>query len=136
MTPTQIFELAREPIPYDLPESTISTRLIEDWAEAEKTVEAEHQARHESGPLAGTSRVNPLTRRLLTDPTSIEVGERHRTIFSAAANLAEFNSIEDLIAVVLTEPALNTSLPPREVARQIRCGIDHVRRRSSPGGNA
>ena len=63
----------------------------------------------------------------MTDPTAVEVGERHKVIFSAAADLAGFGTVDDLVAALLTDPALDTGLPPGEVARQIRCGLDHGR---------
>ena len=68
------------------------------------------------------------------EPESVEVGERHPRLFSAAANLAEFETIDDLIVAVLTEPGLDIGLPPREVERQIRCGIEHARRKTGEGG--
>ncbi len=136
LTPSQVRDLAREPIPYDLPEPVTPARLVEDWDQTTRTVEAEVQARRESAPRAGEARLNLLTRSLITDPTSIEVGERHRTLFSAAANLAEFQSVEELVSAMLTEPALDTGLPPRDVERQIRCGIDHARRHAGEGGVA
>ncbi len=61
------------------------------------------------------------------DPISVAVGDRHRRIFAAAANLAEFATIDDLIEALLTEPGLDTGLAPGEVARQIQGGINHVR---------
>jgi hypothetical protein len=69
-----------------------------------------------------------LTRQLIVEPIAVEVGERHRRLFSAAANMAEFETIDGLILAVLTEPGLDTGLPPREVERQIHTGIEHARR--------
>ena len=50
------------------------------------------------------------------------------------ANLAELGTLDDLIRAILTEPGLDTGLPPREVERQIRCGIEHARRQRGEGG--
>jgi hypothetical protein len=77
--------------------------------------------------------VNALTRQLIVEPAAVEVGDRHRRLFSAAANLAELDR-DDLIVALLTEPGLDTGLPPREVERQIRTGIAHARRQRGEGG--
>ena len=60
-----------------------------------------------------------------------EQGDRHRLLFSAAANLAEFGSLDDLIVALLTPVGLDTGLQAREVARQIECGIQHARQRQN-----
>jgi hypothetical protein len=135
----RIRRLASGPVPYDWPVSASATsRLMADWAEAVHQVHTEQlqQARRETAGGEVRDRINPLSRTLITDPTSIKVGERHRTIFSAAANMAEF-LIDDLIFAVLTEPALDTGLSVAEVRRQIRCGIDHAHhQRPTEGGVA
>ncbi len=56
-------------------------------------------------------------------------GERANRLFSAAANLEEFASVNELAFALLTEPALDSGLPPGEVRRQIECGLSH---RDSP----
>jgi hypothetical protein len=147
----QVRRLALEPVPYDLPApSSPPPRLVADWNQVAAAVrgEGERQGRRivASGdaqtridPLTrlsgaaqvrrtvangeGRQRINPLTRSLLADPTSIRVGERHKTILSAAADLASFPTIDDLVAALLTPPGLDTGLPPKEVSRQIACGI-------------
>jgi hypothetical protein len=58
-------------------------------------------------------------------------------ILSAAADLAEFGTLDDLIAALLTPPGLDTGLPPSEVRRQIACGIEMAKRqRQREGGVA
>ena len=91
----------------------------------------ERQARR-TGPT--DTGLNALTRQLIVEPIAVEVGERHRRLFSAAANMAELGTIDDLILAILTEPGLDTGLPPREVERQIRTGIEHTRRQRGEGG--
>lgn len=54
------------------------------------------------------------------------MGDRHRLLFSAAANLAEFGCPPALAHELLTESALDSGLPPKEVRRQIDCGLDPV----------
>jgi hypothetical protein len=55
-------------------------------------------------------------------------GDRHRRLFSAAANLAEFGCPPDLAAELLTEAALDSGLSPAEVRRQIECGLTHTQK--------
>lgn len=127
--------LAVEPIPYDPPEpASPPPRLVADWREtaAEIHREADRHATRSAG--RSNARINPTARLLLSDPTAVHVGERHAVIFSAAACLAEYATLDDLIVALLTDPALDTGLPPREVERQIRCGIAHARRQTGEGG--
>ena len=128
--------LAAEAVPYDPPESpSPPPRLVADWREVARQVRRDDRARRQRHADAAprAARINPTTRLLLTDPTAVEVGQRHKVIFSAAADLAGFGTVDDLVAALLTDPALDTGLPPGEVARQIRCGLDHGRRRGEGG---
>ena len=61
------------------------------------------------------------------------VGDRHRLLFSAAANLAEFGCQAALAHALLTEAALDSGLPPYEVRRQIACGLNAVKGGGSNG---
>jgi hypothetical protein len=129
---------AVEPISYDPPMlAAPPLQLLDDWRQAEQAVRArvaqQSDRRQESG-IKNPAHVNALTRLLITRPEEIEIGDRHRLLFSTAANLAKFGSIDDLILALLTEPGRDTGLPLREVERQIRCGIDHARRQSGEGG--
>jgi hypothetical protein len=134
---------AIEPIPYD-PRAfpSVCPQLKEDWAQVERAVQdraalERERCRERSLKVShDAAHINPLTRLLLARPEEVQVGDRHRLIFSSAANLAEFTTIDDLIVALLTEPALDTGLPPREVARQIACGIAHARRHQGEGGAA
>jgi hypothetical protein len=134
----QVRRLAAEPIPYDPPTPpSPPPRLVADWHEVAVAVRGERkrEARRRAADGEARQGINPLTRMLLTDPTSIRIGERHRTILSVAADLAEFPTVDDLVAALLTPPGLDTGLPPREVARQVRCGIELAgRQRHGEGG--
>jgi hypothetical protein len=135
----QVRCLAADPVPYDPPASSSPPpRLVADWGEVAVAVRAERdrQVRHDTPNGEARQRINPLTRTLLTDPTSIRVGERHKTILSAAADLAEFPTVDDLVAALLTSPGLDTGLSPREVARQVQCGIVMARRQRLGEGGA
>jgi len=125
---------AVEPIPFDPPTPAPSPSLLAAWNDAERDVrrrQTERQARRTESADAG---LNAVTRQLIVEPIAVEVGERHRRLFSAAANMAELGTIDDLIFAVLTEPGLDTGLPPREVERQIRTGIEYARRQRGEGG--
>lgn len=50
-------------------------------------------------------------------------GDRHRRLFSAAANLEEFSCSFELAWAMLSESALDSGLSPSEVRRQIECGL-------------
>ena len=125
---------AVEPIPFDPPTPSPSPSLLAAWNDAERDVrrrQTERQARRTGGVDTG---LNALTRQLIAEPNSVEVGERHRRLFSASANMAEFETIDGLIHAILTEPGLDIGLPPREFERQIQTGIEHTRRQRSEGG--
>ena len=93
LDPVGVRRLAALPIPYDLPEPRLHPL-------ASSPIGATPPERvPPNGPFAERAtahrvagRVNPLTRSLMTDPTSVEVGYRHTTIFWSAADLAEFGS--------------------------------------------
>jgi hypothetical protein len=135
----QVRRLAAEPIPYDTPTPTLPPpRLVSDWNQVAGAVrgKGERQARRNVANGEARTKINPLTRSLLTDPTSIRIGERHKTILSAAADLASFPTVDDLVTALLTPPGLDTGLPPKEVLRQIACGIEMAgRQKLAEGGD-
>jgi hypothetical protein len=142
LTVGQVKQLAAEPRPFEPPARvSISScvRLLTEWQETAQQV-CKEQGRVIAANLSwlaaagvvsngtphdqpGAVKVNPLTRSLLTNPVLIEEGHRAVSLFSAAANLASFPSVEELVTAILTEPGLDMGLPPHEVARQIQCGI-------------
>jgi hypothetical protein len=122
-----MLDMARTPEPFDLPspdgvEST--DMLVAVWdraarAGAKKAAAAE-QRRQEvaSGDRAGS--VNRATRAFLNG--EVEAGDRHRLLYSAAANLTEVGCSLAAVRALLTEPALDLGLPPKDVARGIENG--------------
>jgi hypothetical protein len=128
-----------KPIPCELPASAPTPpRLLDDWRDAAldaKRLDIELRERRAERPN-GAAKINPLTWAVIREPESIDPGGggrdgvyqgRHKAIFSAAANLMEFGTIEALIQGILHGPGRDTGLLEDEVDRQIRCGIDHVR---------
>ena len=53
----------------------------------------------------------------------LPVGDRHRLLFSAAGNLAEFGCPAALAHELLTDVGLDTQLSPSEVRRPFDCGL-------------
>jgi hypothetical protein len=128
----RIKDLATEPAPFDVPElPRVNDQAAADWHAALQIVQKEDAANVERKNRGGPATLNRLTRDIIYD--GADVGHRHRLIFSAAANMAEFNTVDDLIEALLTEPALNCGLTRKDVSRQIRCGIKHGRKGGSRG---
>ncbi len=118
---------AREPKAFDLP--TISTRCelaAGDWQDAIQRVTREAEAVRERRAVAnGLASLNQATHDFIRNGAT--TGDRHRLLFSAAANLAEFGCPVELAHALLTDAALDSGLSPSETRRQIDCGLKHTR---------
>jgi hypothetical protein len=126
----RVLQLAEHPEPFGLPGPTRwSDQAATDWRDAERWVA--ERAKAPSPCPGGAPRLNRQTLEFIRD--GADPGDRHRLLFSAAANLAEFGCSPDLAHALLTEAGLDSGLPPREVHRQIQCGLDHGRHRNAPG---
>jgi hypothetical protein len=134
-SPKWITDHAAEPIPFDPPAATSSPSLVSSWDGARLAVRRQVEERQSHRSERSDASVNALTRQFIIDATEVGVGSRHARLFSAAANLAEFATVDDLVHAILTEPGLDTGLPPRDVRRQIDCGIEHARRQRGGGGS-
>tara|TARA_R110000868_G_scaffold117180_2_gene311501 strand:+ start:2304 stop:3281 length:978 start_codon:yes stop_codon:yes gene_type:complete len=125
LTPDEIYAIAAEPRKGWIPEHTpFSQEAAECWAEVCRLADDDATAtteRRASGSKSG--KLNPTTRAVLTDGSFI--GDRHRELFSAAANFGEFSSVEELAFAILTPAGLNSGLTASEVQRQISCGLRH-----------
>ena len=121
----RIRELAREPLAFDVP--TVSTRCdvaAGDWQETVERIEHETEATRERRASSDRSaRLNRATLDFIRDGAGS--GDRHRLLFSAAANLAEFGCPVELAHELLNEAALDSGLSPSETRRQIDCGLSH-----------
>lgn len=132
LTPAAIERMAEAPEPFDLPEPpSLDFQAAADWRAASEAVAADDAARAERRASAAGAALNRRTLDFLRDGAA--EGDRHRLLYSAAANLAEFGAGFDLAHALLSEAALDSGLPPTEVARQVRCGVDSVRTASKPG---
>ncbi len=123
----EILRLAESPMAFDIPEPPeLSNVAIADWqaaanAIAEQTAARDHR-RHEPG---NQPRLNRSTMDFIHHGAT--PGDRHRLLYSAAANLGEFGCPPELAYALLTEAALDSGLPPTEVKRQIDCGLNSGR---------
>jgi hypothetical protein len=122
-----VLDTARTPEAFDVPSTDgvgSTDFLVAVWDGATRTVAEKHAAAEQRRlELASGDRaagVNRQTRAFLNG--EVEVGDRHRLLYSAAANLAELGCPLSAVRALLTDPALDTGLPPKDVARQIECG--------------
>jgi len=123
-----IRRLAESPEPFGLPAPAARCkRAAADWRTAMTAVhqQAEVKVQRRAAVANGRPKLNRQTLDFIRD--GAEQGDRHRLLFSAAANLAEFCCPPALAHALLTEAALDSGLPPSEVRRQIDCGLAHVK---------
>lgn len=121
----RIQELAGEPLAFDVPTITArSKQAANDWLEATRQVEQAAEAFKQRLAMAnGSATLNRATLDFIANGAS--TGDRHRLLFSAAANLAEFGCPVELAHELLSEAALDSGLSPSETRRQIDCGLNH-----------
>lgn len=126
-----IRDLAKHPAGDGLPSTgTVPANLASDWSQAEqqtaRTVEARTAIRRDHGTA------DLRAPRYFVDFVrfGVEMGERHQTLFRCAAWLTEQGCPPSLCTALLTEPGCDVGLSPKDVARQIQCGIDHAHRQS------
>ena len=134
-----ILAQAGAPAPFDVPELAPddgdSARAADDWnsaaAEVRALATAKATRRQDSAPSGQAGRaLNRLTLDFIRDGAA--AGDRHRLLFSAAANLAEYGCPPGLAHALLTDTALDSGLSPSEVRRQIACGLEHTGEGDTP----
>lgn len=124
LKPEAIFEIAAEPREGWIPEPVgVNSEAADCWREIVKLVDDDKTASTERRSSNGAAKLNPTTRAVLVEGSF--VGDRHRELFSSAANLAEFSTVEELAFALLTPCGLNSGLSPSDVQRQIACGLKH-----------
>jgi len=122
VTTTAIVERAANPEPFDIPEApALCQAAVDDWQRAALAVKQETEAASQRRQAIGGATLNRATLEFIRD--GADVGDRHRMLYSAAANLAEFGCPAALAHALLTEAALDCGLAPTEVRRQIECGL-------------
>lgn len=129
-----ICQRAQRPYAFEVSEArACDWNLQNAWDAAAREVHTRAEAF--SGTPNTTPKLNQLTLGFIRHGANpggqgddCETGNgRHRRLFSAAANLAEFGCPPALAHALLTEPGLDCGLPPSEVRRQIACGLRHAR---------
>jgi hypothetical protein len=127
LRPERIVELASNPEPFDLPATPgRNGQAVQDWASAVASVGQQTAfARQRRLTCGGPAALNRSTLAFIRD--GADTGDRHRLLFAAAANLAEFGCSLELALALLSEAALDSGLSPADVRRQIECGLNHNR---------
>ncbi|MBC8355095.1 MAG: DNA primase [Planctomycetes bacterium] len=117
--------LAAEPEPFDIPKQpALNSQAGVDWRQAtEQVLERSEANKQRHLDLNGSATLNRATVDFIRD--GAVKGERTNRLFQAAANLGEFGCSLDLAKALLTEAGLDSGLPPKEVARTIKCGVQH-----------
>jgi hypothetical protein len=117
-------ELAADPAPFDVPDVTrTSDQAAADWQAAADQAASDHQAKA-IRQANGSPALNRATLVFIREGAG--AGDRHRLLYSAAANLAEFGCPAALAFALLEAPALDSGLAPKDVRRQIECGLSAV----------
>lgn len=128
----RVLEDARRPAAFEVStQAPHVPHLAEQWRLAEEAVAAEsaaHARRREAQAQGTGPTLNRLTREIIRTGAPLVEPNRHRLLYSAARNLAECGYSLHAAIELLTEPGLDSGLPPKEVRRQIECGFkDHGR---------
>ncbi|MGE5610357.1 MAG: DNA primase [Bacillota bacterium] len=103
------------------PPTGISDAAADHWDTASQQIESQTRATVERFADGPPKALNRLTLEFIRHGAM--QGDRHRLLFSAAANLAEFGCPPALAHALLTEAGLDSGLPPKEVRRQIESGL-------------
>lgn len=131
VTVNGVLDMARTPEAFDMPSTDgvdSADMLVAVWdaagrAVAEKAAAAERR-RAELVASGGTGvKLNNRTRRFIAGDAVVDNGERHNMLYSMAANLAEVGCSRHACHELLTEPALDLGLPPKDVERCIDNGF-------------
>lgn len=121
-----VLRLAEAPEPFDLPPAPSEIGIaVADWHAAQKCARDQQQAAADRRAAVATGNADVSLNRgtLVFIRDGASVGDRHRLLYSAAANLAEFGCPPALAHALLREAGLDSGLSPSEVRRQIECGL-------------
>jgi hypothetical protein len=133
MSADGILALAERPEPFDLAAlSYRSAQAAADWREAAEAVARETAARVKRQRTPGEARLNRGTWEYLC--RGAEVGDRHRLIYSAAANMAEFPDLQSLVRALLAERGLDDGLALGDALRAIENGLRRGNAAAGTGG--
>lgn len=125
----RIRELAKHPAGDGIPTVRGPVSQLEtDWREAEAATARATEARGVTRRDSGTADTRAPRYFLDFLRFGVGEGERHHTLFRCAAWLTEQDAPASLVAALLTESGRDVGLTPKDVDRQILCGIEHARR--------
>ncbi len=127
----EVRRLAEHPAGDGIPSGTAkATQLISDWREAEQQTARVVEARAQQHERQAGSRRAP---RYFIDlfRFGVDIGERHTTLFRCAAWLTEQGSPPSLCHALLAEIGCDSGLSPKDVERQIECGIRHTQQQQA-----
>jgi len=133
LTASEIVDLASTPKAFALPVIPGACRQgLNDWQIARDAVDFEaiaatkHPRQPRSDGFTGSqfATLNRSTWEFMHDGATS--GDRHRRLFSAAANLGEVGCSFELAWALLNESALDSGLSPSDLRRQIDCGLNHT----------
>jgi hypothetical protein len=128
MTAERIRDHARYPASDGIPAvRSCPEQLAADWYEAQAATAHAAQARAQQ---QGDFRPDARAPRYFLDLLrfGVKEGQRHTTLFRCAAWLTEQGAPPSLCHALLTEAGCDVGLSPKDVERQIRCGITHAQR--------
>ena len=126
MSVDAVKRLAETPEVFDVPTMPpVNEQASTDWREAAHNIERATEAKAERRAAGMPPRLNRLTLEVIRNIETIAAGDRHRVLFTSAANLAEFGCPPELAHALLTEAGLDSGLSPSDVRRQIECGLKH-----------
>ena len=124
-----ILDLAKQPSGDGIPSVRGAVpQLVIDWKEAAEESVRASEARVVVRRDFGTAEPRAPRYFLELLRFGVDPGERHRTLFRCSAWLTEQGAPPSLVVALLTEPGHDVGLSPKDVQRQIQCGIDRVRR--------
>lgn len=113
---------------------TPPAQLAADWQDALAVTLRTHEARAAASAVrrgecfSGATDVRAPRYFLDLLRFGVDEGQRHQTLFRCAAWLTEQGAPPSLCLALLTEPGRDLGLMPKDVARQIECGIKHAHR--------
>ncbi|CAN5544676.1 hypothetical protein BH11PLA2_BH11PLA2_25210 [soil metagenome] len=120
---------AKHPNPASIPSADRPVpQLLIDWRDAEQQTRRTTEARTVARRDFATADTMAPRYFLELLRFGVDEGERHRRVFQCAAWLTEQGAPPSLCSALLTEPARDVGLTPKDVTRQIQCGIEHARR--------
>lgn len=117
----QIKELATKPERFSFHHEVKEIELFHQLWEQSRTEIKKLTTLNKDPRKQGTEKLNLKTMEFIRGGAGH--GDRHRLLFSAAANLAEFDCPPDLAHALLIDPAMDCGLTYQDAKRQIVCGL-------------